>query len=249
VAATKHLERKAMRHDKHVAYRATQDRALRDELVLEYEGFASALAWRFGGGRDVEDLRQVALIGLLRAVERFDPEHGTEFLTFAWAVIIGALRRHRRDTGSPVRMSRSLQTKTGAVARSLDQVTQALGRSPTVPELAAAAGLSVEEVIEGMEARSALEPLSIDVDLGRGGALSVSGDEEIDRIETRELLGPLVARLPAREQEIIRLRFSEERSQAEIAALVGISQMHVSRLLARSLQQLRDWVGDDDDAT
>ena len=239
-------EHREMLHRKHVEYRATGDRALRDELIREYEGFASALAWRFGGRRDPEDLRQVALIALLQAVERFDPGHGTEFLSFAWSTIIGGLRRHRRDLTSPLRMSRSLRTRGVAVADAVDALTQSLRRSPTIPEIASSIGASVEEVLETLEASSATQMLSMDAVFSDTGALGALDDDGFREVEARELLGPLVAKLPERQQEILRLRFDEELSQATIAARLGISQMHVSRLLTRSLHQLRLWMSDED---
>lgn len=230
----------------HREYACTRDRELRNRLVECYEGFASALAYRYGRRQeDAEDLRQTALVGLVHAVERFNPDHGAEFLTFAYATIVGTLRRHSRDQGSAVRITRSLRGRSSAVSVALDELTQQLGRSPTLPELARALDLSVEEVVAAMEARGAQQMVSLDERAADGVVDGGGPDPGLDRVEERQLLGPLVARLPEREQLILRLRFVEEKSQSEIAGIVGVSQMHVSRLLARSLQRLRQWVDED----
>jgi RNA polymerase sigma-B factor len=229
----------------HARYWETRDRCLRDQLIAAYEGFASALAFRYGDRREPrEDLRQVALVALIHAFDRYDPSHGAEFLTFAWATIIGSLRRHGRDRTAPMRVSRSLLARGGAVSEALDRLSQQLGRSPTIPELARAMDISPEKVIEALEARTAMQPRSLEADAESAGRMSAVQDWGMELVEVREVVGPLLARLPAREQEILRLRFFEEKSQTEIAAALGMSQMHVSRLLARTLAQLRSWMED-----
>jgi RNA polymerase sigma-B factor len=227
-------------------YAESRDPRLRAQLVEAYEGLAAALARRYGDRRESpDDMRQVALIGLLRAIDGFDPSHGTEFSTYAWATIIGALRRAGRDRTPSVRVSRRVQARSAHVGRALDLLTQRHGRSPTIPELAAATNMSVEEVADALEVQRVLQPLSLDADLEMSGALTAVHDDGLDRVEDTQLVTPLLNRLPERERRIIQLRFNEQRSQSEIAEIMGVSQMHVSRLLARSLQQLRQWVSED----
>ena len=230
-------------------YAETRDRALRDEIVSAQVGLAEYLARRFKNrGEPIEDLVQVALLGLLKAVERFDPSRGLEFSTFATPTIVGELKRHFRDKGWAVRVPRRVQElhlRMGSVVNSL---SQELGRSPTIPEIARRAEVSVDEVLEAMEAGRAYRFSSIDTgtnddeERGPGPAAGQLGTDEagLEEVEHRMLLSPLIASLPKREQMIIHLRFFRGMTQSEIATRLGISQMHVSRLLARSLSQLRD---------
>jgi RNA polymerase sigma-B factor len=233
-------------------YAETGAKALRDEIVASQVGLAEYLARRFKNrGEPIEDLIQVALLGLLKAVERFDPGRGLEFSTFATPTIVGELKRHFRDKGWAVRVPRRVQElhlRMGAVVNNL---SQELGRSPTIPEIAARADVSVDEVLEAMEAGRAYRFSSIDAPAGDDDDRSASpaaaqlgeDDTGLEEVEQRMLLSPLIASLPKREQMIIHLRFFRGMTQSEIAARLGISQMHVSRLLARSLAQLRDRAG------
>jgi RNA polymerase sigma-B factor len=230
-------------------YAQTRDKVLRDEIVGAQVGLAEYLARRFKNrGEPIEDLIQVALLGLLKAVERFDPSRGLEFSTFATPTIVGELKRHFRDKGWAVRVPRRVQELHLRMGTVVNNLAQELGRSPTIPEIARRAEVSVDEVLEAMEAGRAYRFSSIDTPAGedeeRGpapAATQLGADESgMDEVEHRMLLSPLIASLPKREQMIIHLRFFRGMTQSEIASRLGISQMHVSRLLARSLAQLRE---------
>ncbi|CAA9347275.1 MAG: RNA polymerase sigma factor SigB [uncultured Nocardioidaceae bacterium] len=228
-------------------YATTRDSALRDQLIEAHIGLAEYLARRFANrGEPLDDLVQVASLGLVKAVERFDPARGLEFTTFATPTIVGELKRHFRDKGWAVRVPRRVQELHLRVTRVIDDLSNELGRSPNVDEIAKRAGTSEDEVIEAIDAGSAYRSTSLDA--GRSdddespGLLGQLGevDPELARSELRTALGPLIAALPEREQVMLYLRFYEGLTQSEIAKRLGISQMHVSRLLARSLQQLRE---------
>ncbi|HLF41230.1 MAG TPA: SigB/SigF/SigG family RNA polymerase sigma factor [Acidimicrobiia bacterium] len=230
-------------------YAQTRDRVLRDEIVSAQVGLAEYLARRFKNrGEPIEDLVQVALLGLLKAVERFDPTRGLEFSTFATPTIVGELKRHFRDKGWAVRVPRRVQELHLRMNSVVNALSQELGRSPTIPEIAHRADVTVDEVLEAMEAGRAYRFSSIDTgtndeeERGPGPAAGQLGTDEpgMEEVEHRMLLSPLIASLPKREQMIIHLRFFRGMTQSEIATRLGISQMHVSRLLARSLAQLRD---------
>ena len=225
-------------------YAQTGDNVLRDEIVGSQVGLAEYLARRFKNrGEPIEDLIQVALLGLLKAVERFDPSRGLEFSTFATPTIVGELKRHFRDKGWAVRVPRRVQELHLRMGTVVNSLSQELGRSPTIPEIARRAEVSVDEVLEAMEAGRAYRFSSIDAPAGDdddrapGPVAAQLGEDEIglEEVEQRMLLSPLISSLPKREQMIIHLRFFRGMTQSEIAARLGISQMHVSRLLARSL--------------
>ncbi|MEW6475135.1 MAG: RNA polymerase sigma factor SigF [Actinomycetota bacterium] len=233
-------------------YARSGDKDLRDEIVASQVGLAEYLARRFKNrGEPIEDLIQVALLGLLKAVERFDPGRGLEFSTFATPTIVGELKRHFRDKGWAVRVPRRVQELHLRMGTVVNTLSQELGRSPTIPEIAARAEVSVDEVLEAMEAGRAYRFSSIDAPTGddedrvASPAAAQLGEDDtgLEEVEQRMLLSPLIASLPKREQMIIHLRFFRGMTQSEIAARLGISQMHVSRLLARSLAQLRDRAG------
>jgi RNA polymerase sigma-B factor len=233
-------------------YAQTGDKALRDEIVASQVGLAEYLARRFKNrGEPIEDLVQVALLGLLKAVERFDPGRGLEFSTFATPTIVGELKRHFRDKGWAVRVPRRVQELHLRMGTVVNTLSQELGRSPTIPEIARRLEVSVDEVLEAMEAGRAYRFSSIDApggddeDRTPSPAAAQLGEDDtgLEEVEQRMLLSPLIASLPKREQMIIHLRFFRGMTQSEIAARLGISQMHVSRLLARSLAQLRDRAG------
>jgi RNA polymerase sigma-B factor len=226
-------------------YRRTRDRDLRNELVEEHVRLADFLARRFAHrGESADDLRQVALIGLLKAVERFEPERGLQFSSFATPTIIGELKRHFRDRGWAVRIPRRLQELHLEIERTVGTLSQELGRVPQVTEIAERAGVSDEDVLESMEAGGLYRLASIDGQPGDENGGSAGGlplgtdDTELEAVEDRVEVTGLLASLPARERTIIYLRFFEGLTQTEIAEQVGISQMHVSRLLSRSLQSL-----------
>ena len=223
----------------------TRDPTLRDQLIEAHLGLAEYLARRFSNrGEPLDDLVQVASTGLIKAVDRFEPERGLEFSTYATHTIVGELKRHFRDKGWAVRVPRRMQELHLRLATVVSTLSQQVGRSPTVAEIATAAGVSEEEVLEAMEAGQAYRFTSLDAPTPGedGGTLSsqLGGDDEkLVDVEHRAALSPLIKRLPPRQQMILHLRFFESMTQSEIAARLGISQMHVSRLLARSLAQLR----------
>lgn len=229
----------------------TRDPALRERLVSAHVGLATSLASRLVSRYEAsDDLHQAALLGLLHAVDRFDPTRGVQFTTFAWATISGELKRHFRDRTWAVRVPRRVQELYLATAEASDALTNQLGRAPTIAEVAERIGGSHEDVVEALEARTAYRLASIDAPVGDedGDTGMQLGDDDrrYAQIEQRSMLDGLIRRLPARERQIIHLRFVEELTQAEIAERVGVSQMHVSRLLATSLQKLRGWAHEGD---
>ena len=230
-----------------VEYRATRDRDLRNRLIEQHRGLAEQLARRFRGrGQSPDDLEQVAVLGLLKAVERFEPERGLAFTTFATPTIVGELKRHFRDATWSVRVPRRLQEHVLAVSNVVGPLGQELGRPPTVAEVAAATGFSEEDVLEAMEANRAYTAGSLDAptgdrDEGDSGLAARLGADDVGHadVEHRMLVEALLEELPERERTIVRLRFWDGWTQSQIADSIGISQMHVSRLLARTLERLR----------
>ncbi len=234
-------------HDRFLEYRRTGNRRLRDELVEEHVGLAEYLARRFSDrGESFDDLRQVALVGLLKAVERFEPDRGLRFSTFATPTIVGELKRHFRDRGWAVRVPRRVQELHLQLVKVVSSLNQELGRSPTPEEIARRTGTRVEDVLEAMEAGGVYRLASLDAALANEerSTLDLSArlgeeDGEFEGVERREELAALLSSLPPRERRIVFLRFFEGLTQSEIATEIGISQMHVSRLLAKSLDTLR----------
>lgn len=229
-------------------FASSRDEGLRETLVNAHLGLAEYLARRFANrGEPLDDLVQVASIGLVKAVDRFDPERAVEFSTYATHTIVGELKRHFRDKGWAVRAPRRLQELYLRLGQVVAELSQELGRSPTVAELAKEMQASEEDVLEAMEAGQAYRFASLDApapgpdDEGSSALAAQLGEEDLTMAaaEDRAALSPLLARLPAREQRILYLRFFQGLTQSEIATQLGISQMHVSRLLARSLSQLR----------
>ncbi|HTW07202.1 MAG TPA: sigma-70 family RNA polymerase sigma factor [Acidimicrobiales bacterium] len=229
------------------AYHSSRDTAALDFIVSSYQGLALSLASRFAQrGEDMEDLNQVALIGLLKAVERFDPERGTELTTFATATILGELKRHLRDRGWWVRPPRRVHDLYITAQQAMDELTQNLGRSPTVEEVARHISAGTEEVLEALEAGGLRNSTPLDAMVAAGDETYAAtklgaGDEGLAEVEGRMVLSPLLARLPERERLVLNLRFVAGFSQTQIGALIGATQMQVSRILARSLAQLRAW--------
>lgn len=232
----------------------TGDPTIRGELVEAHIGLARHLAGRFAQrGESYDDLVQVASMALIHAVDRFDPTMGVAFSTFATRTILGELKRHFRDKTWAVRAPRRIQELYIQLNGIVGHLSQELGRSPTIAELATEAGATEEAILEALEAGRSYRAASLDA--------PVAGDEEEtlgDRLgaddgafsdaEHRAQLGPLLQRLPEREQHIVTLRFVAGMTQSEIAARLGISQMHVSRLLTRSLAQLRRQIDGQDPA-
>jgi RNA polymerase sigma-B factor len=229
---------------KFVEFAETRDRGLRDELVEIHLGLALQLARRFANrGESYDDLSQVASIALIKAVDRFDPERGVEFSTFATRTVIGELKRHFRDKGWAVRAPRRIQELYLELGHVIGSLSQELGRPPTVAEMAASAGATEEAVLEALEAGQSYRTSSIDApDRQEGTIANRLGDVDTGfaGTEDRMVLAISLARLPERERTILNLRFIEGMTQSQIAAETGISQMHVSRLLTASLAKLRE---------
>jgi len=226
---------------------STEWMTIREKLVEMHLPLVEHLARRFRNrGEPLDDLVQVATIGLIKSVDRFDPERGVEFSTYATPTIVGEIKRHFRDKGWAVRVPRRLQELRLSLTSATADLSQRLGRAPTVGELAEQLKLSEEEVLEGLESANAYSTLSLDVpEQGEQDSPVVADslgaeDEELEGVEYRESLKPLLAKLPPREKKILLLRFFGNMTQSQIAEEIGISQMHVSRLLARTLAQLRD---------
>ena len=218
----------------------------RDRLVTLHLPLVEHLAKRFRNrGEPYDDLVQVATIGLIKAIDRYDPARGVEFSTYATPTIVGEIKRWFRDKGWAVRVPRRLQELRLSIGTATASLTQQLGRSPTVGELAELIGISEDEVLEGLESATAYSTLSLDAPDGTDGegpaVLDNIGQEDdaLLDVENREALKPLLSRLNERERRILMLRFFAGMTQSQIAEDVGISQMHVSRLLARTLAKLR----------
>jgi RNA polymerase sigma-B factor len=224
-------------------YAKDRDTALRDELVSAHLGLAEYLARRFANrGESLDDLVQVASLGLLKALDRFDPDRGVEFSTYATHTIVGELKRHFRDKGWSIRAPRRMQELYLRLGKVVASMGQELGRSPTIAELAMEVKVSEEEVLEALEAGQAYRSASLDVATEEGEPLATrlgGEDPSLEDAERRATLSPLLEQLSPRERLILQLRFFDGLTQSEIANRLAISQMHVSRLLARSLAQLR----------
>ena len=219
--------------------------ALRDELVSVHMPIVEYVARRFyGRGEPLADLVQVGSIGLINAVDRFDPSRGLEFTSYASPTIVGEIKRHFRDKGWMVRVPRRLQELRGALSGTSSELHQKLGRAPTIAELAERLDATSDEIVEALESGNAYSPMSIEAQTdpetgwSLGDTLGTT-DSAFDRIEYRESLRPLLADLGERERAILVMRFFENKTQSQIAEQVGLSQMHVSRLLARTLAELR----------
>jgi len=224
---------------------ATREGA-RESLVHLHLPLVEHCARRFRNrGEPLEDLVQVGTIGLLKSIDRFDSERGVEFSTYATPTIIGEIKRYFRDKGWAIRVPRRLQELRMQISSTSGELTQQLGRSPTPRELAEHIGCTVEEIIEGIESGNAYSTLSLDAsDSDEDGAATMldaigQEDEGLEHVEIRESIKPLLDRLAPREKKILLLRFFKNMTQSQIAEEIGVSQMHVSRLLNRTLEQLR----------
>ncbi|RJK97557.1 SigB/SigF/SigG family RNA polymerase sigma factor [Vallicoccus soli] len=229
---------------------STYERAvLREQLVTDHAWLARSVAWQFRGrGEPPDDLLQVATVGLIKSVDRFDPDRGVDFPAYALPTMTGEVKRYFRDLGWAVRVPRALQERRLALRSATTELSQRLDRAPTVAELAGYLRLSEEEVIEGLAASAGYQAMSLDAPLPgddsgdeAGSWLGLMGDEDpgIAEVEARESLTPLLNALPERERSIIAMRFYGGMTQTQIAARVGISQMHVSRLISQTLARLR----------
>jgi RNA polymerase sigma-B factor len=226
-------------------YHSAQDLAARDELVRNYLPLIRSLARRYSyTSEPLEDLCQVGAIALCKAIERYEPGHGSSFKAYAVPTIVGELRRHFRDTGWAVHIPRALQDRARTVGVAVTELTARLGRSPTIAEVAEATGLCREDVIEGLEVRMAYDTTPLDApaqneDDTRLNSRLGAEDEALEQVERTVLLERTMRSLPERERVLLHMRFAEDLSQSEIAKRVGVSQMHVSRLLRRAVAQMQ----------
>jgi RNA polymerase sigma-B factor len=237
-------------------YHEEGDLAAREKLIEQYMSLVRSLARRYAyRGEQLEDLVQIGAIGLIKAIDRFDLERGVELTTYATPNIIGEIKRHFRDKGWAVRVPRGLQELNVQLSRLMEQLTVQLGRSPTIPELAKASGSTEEEVLEALESGRAYSSLSLSS--GGGGG---EGEDDLDPLESigseehqyevsedRAVLAPGFKALDERERMILQLRFFDGLTQSQIAQQVGISQMHVSRLIRRSLEKIREEIASDEE--
>ena len=226
-------------------YADTRDPAIREQIIVSYLGLADRLAERYRSSRGAspEDLRQTARVGLVAAVDRYDPTYGNPFVPYAVACVVGEIKRYLRDTSWRIHVSRPVKERSLRLCKALDELPHALGRSPTIPELASYLGISEEEALEAIEVVHSRSEVSLDQQVGDEGDTSL-GDRlpaapPREELEDLLLLPGLVDSLPEPEREIVVLRFFHELDQYDIAARVGCSQMHVSRLLRRALGRLR----------
>ena len=237
--------------DLHREYLHTRDPDLAHQLIDAHSGLAHRMASRFANrGEAAEDLIQVAMVGLVKAIDRFDPDRGLRFSTYATPTILGELKRHFRDRGWAVRLPRRIHDLYLNVQHAIDDLAQELRRSPTLQEIAERVCVSVEDVVEAIEAGGLRRSASIDARVAPDDVRSLAsslGDEdpELAGVERNLTLAAVVQRLPEIEQQILRLRFVEGLTQSEIAHRVGRSQMQISRLLSRTLDRLRGWVTED----
>ena len=227
-------------------YHEEGDVAARERLVRRHLPLVQSLARRYANrGESLEDIEQVGAIGLLKAIDRFDIERNVSLATYATPNVVGEIKRHFRDKGWAIRVPRALQELNAKLSTTIDGLTAKLGHSPSIAEIAHELEASPEEVLEALDVGSAYSTLSLSVPTGAeddGDPLeSIGGeDENFERTEERASLAPALAHLPSREREILRMRFEEELPQTQIAERVGLSQMHVSRLIRKALATMRD---------
>jgi RNA polymerase sigma-B factor len=238
------------------SYSRTRDPQLRERLIMAHMNLVRYLARKFANrGEPLEDLIQVGTIGLINAIDRFDPNRGIRFATYATPTIVGEIRRHFRDKGWAVKVPRRLQELSLAASKAMEELTQRLDRAPTAAEIANRLGVDENQALEAIELGDLYELPSLDRELSEDSDES-SGvladyigqvDSELERFERRSRLAQALSELPERERRIIQLRFLQGLSQTEVARRLRISQMHVSRLQHRALQRLRELVREDAD--
>jgi RNA polymerase sigma-B factor len=227
------------------AYSATRDPQLREQIILAYLGLADRLASRYRHSRGTtrEDLTQSARAGLIGAIDRYDPAKGSGFIPFAVACVVGELKRHLRDTSWRLHVPRPHKEQALRLCGAADELHQRLGRSPTTLELAEELGMGEEQVLEALAAVTSRQQVSLDQPVGAEAGLPlgelVAAPEAREEPEDLMALPGMVAALPEMEREVIMLRFFQDLDQYEIAARVGCSQMHVSRLQRRALARMR----------
>jgi len=228
-----------------VAYHREGDRDARERALVELMPLVRALASRYAGrGEPLEDLVQVGALGLVKAVDRFDVDRGVEFSSYAVPTIVGEIRRHFRDKAWAMHVPRRLKELSVRLSRVLDELTTELGRSPTIAELAEATGAEEEEVIDALDSAQAYSTRSLHAPFDEGGDESLADklgtvEPGYEEVEDGSLVASGLDALDERERRIVELRFFEEMTQSQIAAEIGISQMHVSRLLRHALAVMR----------
>lgn len=233
-----------------IAYHREGDRAAREQAVVELTPLVRALASRYAGrGEPLDDLVQVGMLGLIKAVDRFDVDRGVDFSSYAIPTVVGEIRRHFRDRAWAMHVPRRLKELSLRLSRILDHLTNELGRSPTIAELAEAAGVEEEDVIDALDSSNAYTTRSLHAPFEDGGDDNLSDklgveDAGYEEVEDGALVAAGLDALDERERRIVELRFFEEMTQSQIAAEVGISQMHVSRLLRRALAKMRGRIED-----
>ena len=226
-------------------YQRTRDPSARDEIVERFLPLAKRLARRYAEGSEYDDLVQVASFALVKAIERYDPGRGLAFSTYAVPTIVGEIKRYFRDHSWTVRVPRDVHDRALHVRRASERLTASLGRSPTAAELAEALDITIELVLEALQAATAHRPDRLDAPLDlddeeRGGTIAACAEAGYELAEASATLAPLLARLTPSEQWMLRLRFEHDLTQSEIGAMLGVSQMHVSRTLRRTLARLQE---------
>jgi RNA polymerase sigma-B factor len=230
-------------------YHAEGDRSARELLVQRHLPLVRALARRYAGrGESLEDIEQVGAIGLIKAIDRYELSRDVALTTYATPNVVGEIKRHFRDKGWAIRIPRGLQELNAKMSSTIERLTAKLGHSPSIAEIADELQTTPEQVLEAMEAGSAYSTVSLSTGPGGGGddddfdPMESIGteDEEYERTEQRASLEPALDTLPEREREILRMRFEDGLTQTQIAEKIGISQMHVSRLIRKSLARMRD---------
>ena len=235
-------------HELFRLYKEKGDEEARDQLIVSHLNLVRFLASKFKNrGEPLDDLVQVGTIGLIKAIDRFDPERGLEFTTYATPTILGEIKRHFRDKGWSIRVPRRLQELSAKVNQATDELTVELQRSPSVEEIAAKLGVGAEEILEAMESSGAYTSVSLEA----GGSSEDdeapalidrlgSVDEDLDASDARMVIDDAIRDFSPREQEIVRMRFIDGLTQVEIAKRLGVSQVQVSRLLRRTLRKIQD---------
>ena len=226
-------------------YHEQGDRHARDELIERHLPLVRALARRYvGRGEALDDIEQVGAIGLIKAIVRYELSRNVALATYATPNVLGEIKRHFRDKGWAIRIPRGLQELNAKLSPTIERLTRDLGHSPSIPEIAADLDTTPEQVLEALEAGSAYSPVSLSVGSTSDGEIDPmdtlgAEDEEYERSEQRATLAPALAALASREREILRMRFEEGLTQTQIAQEIGVSQMHVSRLIRKSLAGMR----------
>jgi RNA polymerase sigma-B factor len=226
-------------------YHVDGDRSAREMLVQRHLPLVRALARRYAGrGESIEDIEQVGAIGLIKAIDRYELSREVALTTYATPNVVGEIKRHFRDKGWAIRIPRGLQELNAKMSSTIERLTAKLGHSPSIAEIADELQTTPEQVLEAMEAGSAYAPVSLSVGPGTEGELDPmetigTEDANFERSEQRASLEPALEMLPEREREILRMRFEDGLTQTQIAEQVGVSQMHVSRLIRKSLARMR----------